>query len=252
MVQPSIDPISNILKWILLVVAIICFALLGWATVLTYEKVPPHPQAFTDRSGTVIMTADDIAAGKGGFQKADLMDYGSIYGMGSYFGEDYTASTLVRLGVLTKQSLAGSGSTPPNTTAPGNKSLATTGPAGTPPIATTPEAASSAEALSDAAITATMQKQLQGIDLTEPTVVLPDALAEAVRQLQGELSTKLNTSNLSAGWVPAKSLDPALRAQTADFIIYSAITTVARRPGHPNTSWTERPRGSRRTLTAMA
>ncbi len=92
----------------MLVVAIICFALLGWATVLTYEKVPPHPLAFTDRGGNVIMTADDIAAGKGGFQKADLMDYGSIYGMGSYFGEDYTASTLVRLGALTKQSLAGS------------------------------------------------------------------------------------------------------------------------------------------------
>ena len=67
-------------------------------------KGAAHPQAFTDRAGNVIMTADDIVAGKGGFQKADLMDYGSIYGMGSYFGEDYTASTLVRLGVLTKQS----------------------------------------------------------------------------------------------------------------------------------------------------
>ena len=39
--------------------------------------------------------------------------------------------------------------------------------------------------------------------------------------------------------MPAKSLNPVLRKQTADFIIYSAITTVARRPGHPNTSWTE-------------
>ena len=44
------------------------------------------------------MTDDDIVAGKGGFQKADLMDYGSLYGMGSYYGEDYTASTLVRSG----------------------------------------------------------------------------------------------------------------------------------------------------------
>ena len=84
-----------------------------------------------------------------------------------------------------------------------------------------------------------MQKQLQGIDLTQPRVVLPDAVAQAVRGVQGELTTKLNTVNLSAGWVPAKSLDPALRVQTADFIIYSAITTVARRPDHPNTSWTE-------------
>jgi len=81
--QPSIDPISNILKWILLVTAIVCFGLLAWATVLTYEKAPPQPQAFTDGSGQVIMSADDILAGKGGFQKADLMDYGSIYGMGS-------------------------------------------------------------------------------------------------------------------------------------------------------------------------
>ena len=101
--RPSVDPVSDILKWVLLVTAVICFALLGWATVLTYEKAPPHPQAFVDRAGDVLMSADDIAAGKGGFQKADLMDYGSIYGMGSYFGEDYTASTLVRLGVLTKQ-----------------------------------------------------------------------------------------------------------------------------------------------------
>ena len=57
--------------------------------------------------------------------------------------------------------------------------------------------------------------------------------------MQRELATKLNTVNLSAGWVPAKSLNPALRVQTADFIIYSAMTTVARRPDQPNTSWTE-------------
>jgi nitric oxide reductase subunit B len=224
--SPSIDPISDILKWVLLIVAVICFALLGWATVLTYEKAPPHPQAFTDSSGNVIMSADDIIAGKGGFQKADLMDYGSIYGMGSYFGEDYTGSTLVRLGVLTEQSLAGSAATPPNTKAPGNQSLATSGPGGTPPEPTTAAPSSLAGALSDAAVTATMQKQLQGIDLTQSRVVLPDSVAQAIRTLQAELTTKLNTSNLSAGWVPAKSLDPVLRKQTADFIIYSAITTV--------------------------
>jgi nitric oxide reductase subunit B len=237
--RPSIDPISDILKWILLVVAILCFALMAWATVLTYEKAPPQPLAFTDQSGTVIMTAGDIVTGKGGFQKADLMDYGSIYGMGSYFGEDYTASTLVRLGALTKQNLSNSAATPPRTQAPANQSLAITGPAGMPPLPTTPAPATLPAALSDAAVSATMQKQLQGIDLTQPRVVLPDAVAQAVRQLQSELSTKLNTVNLSAGWVPAKSLNPALRVQTADFIIYAAMTTVARRPDNPSTSWTE-------------
>jgi nitric oxide reductase subunit B len=235
----SIDPVSDILKWVLLVTAIVCFAMMAWATVLTYRAAPPHPQAFTDRAGNVLMTADDIIAGKGGFQKADLMDYGSIYGMGSYFGEDYTASTLVRLGVLTKQSLAGSGQTPPATKAPGNKSLAETGPAGTPPQPTTPGPESVEAAVVDAAITAKMQKELQSIDLTQPSVVVSDAVAQAIRGVQAELTTKLNTPNLSAGWVPAKSLSPELRLQTADFIIYSAITTVARRPDNPTTSWTE-------------
>ena len=165
--QPSVDPVSNILKWLLLVVAILCFGMMIWATVQTYDEAPPHPQAFVDRAGNMIMSGDDIVAGKGGFQKADLMDYGSIYGMGSYFGEDYTASALVRLGVLTKQALTNSAATPPNTKAPGNKSLAVTGPGGTPPLPTTAPAASIPEAFADAAATATMQKQLQGIDLTQ-------------------------------------------------------------------------------------
>lgn len=236
--RPVEDPVSNVLKWTLLGVAFICFALMIWASVLTYRAAPPQPNVFVDQKGATLMTGDDIVAGKGGFQKADLMDYGSIYGMGSEFGEDYTASTLVRLGVLTKQSLANSSATPPSTPAPGNKSLATTGPAGTPPKAETPAPASPGEALADAAITAAMQKQLQSIDLTQPRVVLPDAVAQAVRGARAELMAKLNTVNLSAGWVPAKSLDPRLRQQTADFIIYSAITTVAKRPG-TTTSWTE-------------
>jgi len=237
--EASIDPISNVLKWLLLIVAILCFGMMIWATVQTYDQAPPHPQAFVDQSGNVIMSGDDVVAGKGGFQKADLMDYGSIYGMGSYFGEDYTASALVRLGVLTKQALTNSAATPPNTKAPGNKSLADTGPAGTAPQSTTPGAQSAEAAIADAVATQEMQKQLQGIDLTQSRVVLPDSVAKAVRGLQGELTTKLNTVNLSAGWVPAKSLNPELRMQTADFIIYSAITTVARRPNHPTTSWTE-------------
>ena len=52
------------------------------------------------------MTADDIFAGKAGFQKADLMDYGSLYGMGSYYGQDYTAWTLIRLAGLTEERIA--------------------------------------------------------------------------------------------------------------------------------------------------
>ena len=34
-----------------------------------------------------------------------------------------------------------------------------------------------------------------------------------------------------AGWTPAYSLNPQLARQTADFLVFSALTTVARRPG---------------------
>ena len=222
----------------LLVTAIICFGLLAWATVLTYEKAPPHPQAFTDRAGNVIMSVDDIAAGKGGFQKADLMDYGSIYGMGSYFGEDYTASTLVRLGVLTKQSLAGSAATPPNTTAPATNRWRPLDPPERRPRPPRPPPAR----LPKRSPTLRRPRQCKNScsRLISPSHGGAAGLGRAGSPaMQAELTTKLNTVNLSAGWVPAKSLDPVLRAQTADFIIYSAITTVARRPDHPNTSWTE-------------
>jgi nitric oxide reductase subunit B len=85
------DPVSNVLKWILLAVAAMSFAILGYMTILTYKGAPPLPSRFVTVDGTLVMSAANVEAGKAGFQKADLMDYGSLYGMGSYFGEDYTA-----------------------------------------------------------------------------------------------------------------------------------------------------------------
>ncbi len=49
------DPVSNILKWILLIVAIICFAVVAWGTYKTYQLAPPLPQYFITSSGQVIM-----------------------------------------------------------------------------------------------------------------------------------------------------------------------------------------------------
>ncbi len=86
------------------------------------------------------MSAEDIQAGKAGFQKADLMDYGSLYGMGSYFGEDYTASNLVRLATLAEENIA--------TTKTG-------------------KALSALTAEEQASVKAAMQIELQGIDLTK-------------------------------------------------------------------------------------
>src|SRR5262252_10178804 len=100
------DRVSNVLKWVLLVVAVITFIVFFWATTVTYERAPPQPERFTDPAGAAVMTGADVFAGKAGFQKADLMDYGSLYGMGSYFGQDYTAAYLVRLATLTEGNIA--------------------------------------------------------------------------------------------------------------------------------------------------
>jgi nitric oxide reductase subunit B len=199
------------LKWILLVVAIVTFAMLGWTTRLTYEAAPPLPERFIAPDDTVLMTAADIEAGKAGFQRADLMDYGSLYGMGSYFGEDYTAANLVRLGRLTADNIA---------------------------KAKTGKAFADLPPEQQATVHAAMQAELRGVDLSRSVVTLPSALGKAVATLRSELAQSLLHHDFAKGWTQAYSLGPELAAQTADFLIYSSLTTVVRRPGS-NVSWTQ-------------
>jgi nitric oxide reductase subunit B len=208
---PSEDPVSNVLKWVLLAVAVATFALLGWTTGLTYRAAPPFPDRFVAEDGTPLMSADEIQVGKAGFQKADLMDYGSLYGMGSYFGEDYTAANLVRLATLTEANIA---------------------------------KARDGKALSDltveeqASVKAAMQVELQGVDLTKAVATVPSALADAIRSLQVEIAQRLLRHDFAKGWTQAYSLDGQSAAETADFLIFSSLTTVARRPGS-DASWTQ-------------
>lgn len=205
------DPVSNLLKWVLLAVAIGSFVLFAWATALTYQRVAPEPERIVSGSGTTLMTSDDIVAGKAGFQKADLMDYGSLYGMGSYFGEDYTAFVLMRLAKITDENLA--------------QSRFHAGFDGLP-------------AEDQAAVRDKMRAQLQGVNLTRSTVVIPDALAVAITALRTELAKRLHAVDRATGWTPAYSLDDMETLNTADFLIYSGLTTVARRPD-ATWSWTE-------------
>jgi nitric oxide reductase subunit B len=209
--RPLEDPVSNVLKWVLLAVAVGSFALFAWATVLTYERAAPQPDRFVGAGGATLMTADDIVAGKAGFQKADLMDYGSLYGMGSYFGQDYTAFALVRLAKLTEEQLAQTRFRLGFDTLPADR-----------------KAAEREET----------QRQLQTLDLTQREVTVPEALASAIATLRTEMSKNLRTVDLTTGWTPAYSLDETDAAHTAEFLIYSALTTVARRPD-TTWSWTE-------------
>jgi nitric oxide reductase subunit B len=83
-----------------------------------------------------------------------------------------------------------------------------------------------------------MQHDLQSIDLTKTEVVLPPPLAAAIVSVRDDLAKSLHVANPSTGWTPAYSLNPQLARQTADFLVFSALTTVARRPG-VTWSWTE-------------
>ncbi|MEL9990599.1 MAG: cbb3-type cytochrome c oxidase subunit I [Thermoproteus sp.] len=60
----------------------------------TFTHIPPIPSEVVSANGTVLFTSEDVVLGKYYFQKYGLMDYGSVLGMGGYFGVDFTAYTL--------------------------------------------------------------------------------------------------------------------------------------------------------------
>lgn len=204
------DSVSRVLIIILIAVVVGCWSSMIWGTYETYRQAPPLPSRFVTSQGKTVMTRNDLEAGKAGFQQADLMDYGSLYGMGSYFGEDYTAQYLVMLGREAEQALA---------RLHYGKTLDSL----------------SADQLQS--VKAAMQKDLQGIDLTASTVVLPDSVASAIERTRQSIVDYLQSNQFAKGWTRAYSLGPRERMQTADFLIYSALTTVARRPGK-KFSWT--------------
>lgn len=205
------DQVSEILKWVLLAVGIITFSILAFATKITYSTVPPRPDKITTETGATLITADDIVSGKGGFQKSDLMDYGSLFGMGSYFGEDYTADYLKKLGLETENNIAMLRFGAPYSTLSEDDQSSTN---------------------------RAMQKMLQGIDLTKSTLILPNPLADAVKTTQQGIVESLLSNNPAEGYSQAHALNSETALQTADFLIYSSMTTVARRP-NGETSWTQ-------------
>ncbi len=79
--------------WVSAIVMVV--ALIGFTATLVKE-VPPIPQKVVSADGTTLYTYDDVVAGKGYFQEFDLMDYGTMLGMGAYLGPDFTEETMHR------------------------------------------------------------------------------------------------------------------------------------------------------------
>lgn len=207
---PKQDNTAKTLIVLLLLVTIGCWLTMIWSTYRTYQEAPPIPQVMKSANNQLIMTLEDIVQGKEGFQKADLMDYGSLYGMGSYFGEDYTAQYLVELSHEIMELLAHKHH---------HKSL---------------KDLSESEHLT---LQREMQKLLKNININSETVVLPDTVSQAITTLRSKIANDLLSDRFEKGWGKAASLNQIEAEKTADFLLYCVLTTVANRPGK-DFSWT--------------
>jgi len=156
------------------------------------------------------MTSSDIIAGKAGFQQADLMDYGSLFGMGSSFGIDYTAQHLHQLGLLVKNSLA---KEKYNTTY------------------------DNLSKENQAALDYTVSHNLHNLQLNSDKLVVDANIAEAINTLRNEISASLLKTKHYTGYTQAYSLNQQTSIYIADFLIYSSLVTVINRPNQ-NYSYT--------------
>ncbi|HWS22910.1 MAG TPA: cbb3-type cytochrome c oxidase subunit I [Anaerolineales bacterium] len=72
------------------IIALIMVSMLIYYTANLQKEVPPIPQTVSSASGEVLYTYDDVVEGKAFFQQFDLMDWGTLLGMGAYIGPDFS------------------------------------------------------------------------------------------------------------------------------------------------------------------
>ncbi|MCF8567522.1 cbb3-type cytochrome c oxidase subunit I [Alicyclobacillus tolerans] len=198
------DSLTKLLKRIFFVVLVGCVAIFVWGTVQTYNGAPPIPTKVVTQSGQVLFTELQIVEGKAGFQEADLMDYGSVYGNGSYFGEDYTALLLHELAVQMRDEYAQSSYHLPfaklnvgQQTIVGDK----------------------------------VEQELQHPNLKNGVLTVSDTEGQAMQGILRSTATSLITTNRQEGYVKATALNASSASDVADFLMYTAWTSVAHRPG---------------------
>jgi len=76
------------------IISLIMVSMLIYYTANLQKEVPPIPDVVQSESGEILYTYDDVVEGKGYFQQFDLMDWGTMLGMGAYMGPDFTTDFL--------------------------------------------------------------------------------------------------------------------------------------------------------------
>ena len=86
---------------IIMVTALIVF------TANLQKEVPPIAAQTVSASGETLYTYDDVVNGKAMFQQFDLMDYGTLLGMGAYLGPDFSTEFFHRRAEFLYERFAG-------------------------------------------------------------------------------------------------------------------------------------------------
>ncbi len=76
------------------IVAIFMVSALIYYTANLHKEVPPIPKEVKSQSGEVLYTYQDVLEGKKLFQQFDLIDWGTMLGMGAYMGPDFSTDFL--------------------------------------------------------------------------------------------------------------------------------------------------------------
>jgi len=196
--------VDHFLRWGLVVTVLICVGVLLYGTVVVHRDRPPIPDRVVDPAGNVLYTKDDIVAGKAVFQRTDLMDFGSLYGNGAYFGPDWGTDYLHREGQIVREFDARQGS------------------------------GSSYESLnSDARTTVDQQAigELRTNRLADGTLTLTDGEAAAHGQLKDYYHSLFLDGDKKLGLPPNTVRNSGEADQLAAFFGWVAWTSVAERPG---------------------
>jgi nitric oxide reductase subunit B len=72
------------------IIALFMVSILIYYTANLQKEVPPIAKDVKSASGEVLYTYNDVVEGKGYFQEFDLMDWGTLLGMGAYMGPDFS------------------------------------------------------------------------------------------------------------------------------------------------------------------
>lgn len=90
--------------FVVLIFGSIVVGLIGYF--YTAKDLPPYPGKVVSETGTVLTDKERILAGQQVWQKYGLMDLGSVWGMGTYRGPDFTAQALYRMGQIMREKMA--------------------------------------------------------------------------------------------------------------------------------------------------